>query len=169
MPADMLLVLIVRGKPLKALVTAVEKAGGEVRDYEAPKPWKMAPWVVAHASKLGLKVDPEAARMLTDRVGAGEKRLARELEKLAIAVHPETRATAEDVERFAAGDAIPKVYDLADAVVAGDLRTAHRAGRGATHRGRAARAAGIPDHRAPARGAPGGRAAGLRRGGEGPG
>jgi len=32
-PADMLLVLIVRGKPLKALVTAVEKAGGEVRDY----------------------------------------------------------------------------------------------------------------------------------------
>ena len=41
-----LLVLIVRGKPLKALVKAVEKAGGEVRDYEAPKPWEMAPWVV---------------------------------------------------------------------------------------------------------------------------
>ena len=28
------------------------------------------------------------------------------------------------MERFAAGDAIPKVYDLADAVVAGDLRAA---------------------------------------------
>ena len=53
MPADVLLVLIVRGKPLKSLVSAVEKAGGEVRDYEAPKPWKMAPWVVAHAASLG--------------------------------------------------------------------------------------------------------------------
>ena len=93
MPPDTLLVLIVRGKPLKALVTAVEKAGGEVRDYEAPKPWKMAPWVVTHAASLGLKVDPGAARTLTDLVGGGEKRLAREIEKLAIFVYPETRAT----------------------------------------------------------------------------
>lgn len=120
MPPDTLLVLIVRGKPLKALVSAVEKAGGEVRDYEAPKPWKMAPWVVSHASSLGLKVDPDAARALTDIVGGGDKRLAREIEKLAIFVHPETRATVEDVEEVAAGETVPKVYDLADAVVAGD-------------------------------------------------
>ena len=44
--------------------------------------------------------------MLTDIVGAGEKRLAREIEKLAIAVHPETRATAEDVEALAAGETV---------------------------------------------------------------
>lgn len=122
MPPDTLLVLIVRGKPLKALTSAVEKAGGEVRDYEAPKPWKMAPWVVTHAASLGLKVDPEAARALTDTVGGGEKRLAREIEKLAIFVHPETRATAEHVREVAAGETVPKVYDLADALVAGDLR-----------------------------------------------
>ena len=121
-PSDTLLVLIVRGNPLKALVTAVEKAGGEVRDYEAPKPWKMAPWVVTHAASLGLKVDPEAARTLTDLVGGGEKRLAREIEKLAIFVHPETRATADDVRAVAAGETVPKVYDLADALVAGDLQ-----------------------------------------------
>jgi len=122
MPPDTLLVLIVRGKPLKPLVKAVEGAGGEVRDYEAPKPWKMAPWVVAHAASLGLKMDPEAARLLTDIVGGGEQRLARELEKLAIYVHPETRATAEDVESVAAGETVPKVYALADALVAGDLQ-----------------------------------------------
>jgi len=122
MPPDILLVLIVRGKPLKALATAVEKAGGEVRDYEAPKPWKMAPWVVTHAQKLGLKIDPEAARALTDIVGGSDKRLAREIEKLAIFVHPEARATVEDVEEVAAGETVPKVYDLADAVVAGDRR-----------------------------------------------
>jgi DNA polymerase-3 subunit delta len=119
-PPDILLVLIVRGKPLKALAAAVEKAGGEVRDYEAPKPWKMAPWVVAHAQKLGLRIDPQAARTLTDIVGGSDKRLAREIEKLAIFVHPETRATVEDVEEVAAGETVPKVYDLADAVVAGD-------------------------------------------------
>jgi DNA polymerase-3 subunit delta len=119
-PPDILLVLIVRGKPLKALAVAVAKAGGEVRDYEAPKPWKMAPWVVAHAQKLGLKIDPQAARTLTDIVGGSDKRLAREIEKLALFVHPETRATVEDVEEVAAGETVPKVYDLADAVVAGD-------------------------------------------------
>ena len=122
MPVDTLLVLIVRGKPLKGLVAVVEKGGGEVRDYEAPKPWKMAPWVVTHAASLGLKIDPDAARLLTDIVGGGEKRLARELEKLAISVHPEARATAEDVRDVAAGETVPKVYDLADAVVAGDLQ-----------------------------------------------
>lgn len=121
MPPDTLLVLIVRGKPLKQLVRAVEKAGGEVRDYEAPKPWKMTPWVVAHAKSLGLRVDADAARLLTDVVGGSDKRLAREIEKLAIAVHPETRATVEDVEAVVAGETVPKVYDLADAVVAGDL------------------------------------------------
>ncbi len=120
MPPDVVLVLLVRGKPLKALTGPVAKAGGELHNYEAPKPWQMAPWVVDHARKGGLKIDHNAAKSLTGIVGASDKLLAREIEKLAIYVHPETRATVEDVEAVAAGDTVPKVYDLADAVVAGD-------------------------------------------------
>ncbi len=120
MPPDVVLVLLVRGKPLKALTGPVEKAGGELHHYKAPKPWEMAPWVVEHAKKGGLKIDPSAAKALTGIVGGSDKLLAREIEKLAIYVHPETRATVEDVEEVAAGETVPKVYDLADAVVAGD-------------------------------------------------
>jgi DNA polymerase III delta subunit len=39
-PAGTVLVLIARGKPLARLAKAVEKAGGEQREYAAPKPWE---------------------------------------------------------------------------------------------------------------------------------
>ena len=55
-------------------------------------------------------------------MGAGQQRLSRELEKIALAIHPRTDVTAADVEALAARDAAPQVYDLADALVAGDLR-----------------------------------------------
>ena len=123
MPPDTVLVLIARGKPLKALVKAVEGAGGELREYAAPKPWELPKWTIARARELGLRLEPDAAKLLVSMVGAGQQRLMRELEKLAIAVHPEATARAEDVEQVAAGETTPKVYDLADALVAGDRET----------------------------------------------
>ncbi len=121
MPADTVLVLIARGKPLKGLVKAAEKAGGEIRDYAAPKPWELPKWAVARARELGLRLDLDAAKLLVATVGSGQQRLSREIEKLAIALHPEVTARAEHVEQLAAGETAPKVYDLADALVAGDL------------------------------------------------
>ena len=123
-PPDTVLVLVVRGKPPAALVKAVAAAGGEVRAYDAPKPWELPKWVVARAADAGLRLDAEAARMLVALAGPGQQRLAREVEKLAIAVHPETHAGGEEVELYAAGDGAPKVYDLADAVASGDLKLA---------------------------------------------
>lgn len=122
MPPDTVLVLIARGKAAAPLVKAVNGAGGEVREHAAPKPWEMPKWVISRAKELGLTMDPEAARTLLAVVGSGQQRLVREIEKIAIALYPETSAGAEDVELFAAGDAVPKIYDLADAVVAGDLQ-----------------------------------------------
>jgi DNA polymerase III subunit delta len=123
-PPDTVLVLIVRGKPLKSLATAVENAGGELRDHAAPKPWEMPKWVTGRARELGLRLDGEAAKTLVAIVGSGQQRLSREIEKISIALHPEPTATTEDVERLAAGEASPKVYDLADAVVAGNVGSA---------------------------------------------
>ncbi len=120
-PPETVLVLIVRGKPLAALVKAVKAAGGEIREHAAPKPWELPKWVVARAAEHGLALDPEAARTLVALAGGGQQRLMREIEKLAIAVHPQTGADTDDVERLVPGDATPKVYDLADAVAAGDL------------------------------------------------
>ncbi len=120
MPPDTVLVLIARGKGPAALIKAVQTAGGEVREHAAPKPWELPKWVIARAKEHGLQMDPEAARALVAVVGSGQQRLVREIEKIAIALYPEISAGAEDVELLAAGDAAPKIYDLADAVVAGD-------------------------------------------------
>ena len=121
LPPDLVLVLIVPGRPLKGLVTAVKGAGGDVHEYDAPKPWELPRWAVARARELGLILEPEAAKALVAIVGSGQQRLAREIEKLAIALHPEATARIEDVEQSDAGETAPKLYDLADAVAAGEL------------------------------------------------
>ncbi len=121
MPPDSVLVTIVRGKALKQLCKAIEKADGEIREYAAPKPWELPKWVAGRGRELGLAIDSETAKQLVALVGAGQQRLSRELEKIALAIHPRTDVTAADVEALAARDAAPQVYDLADALVAGDL------------------------------------------------
>jgi DNA polymerase-3 subunit delta len=122
MPPDTLLVAIVRGKPLKQLCKAIEKAGGELREYAAPKPWELPKWTVERGSDLGLRVDKEAAKELIALVGQSQQRLSRELEKLALALHPRTDVSPGDVDALAARDSSPQAYDLADALVARDLR-----------------------------------------------
>ena len=122
LPPETVLVLIVRGKALKQLCKAVETAGGEVREYAAPKPWKLPEWCAERARELGVQLDREAAKELVERVGSSQQRLSRELEKIAIAVHPSATVGPNDVEQFAAADNAPQAYDLADALVAGDLR-----------------------------------------------
>jgi DNA polymerase III subunit delta len=123
MPPDSVLVVVVRGKPLKQLCTAIDKAGGEHREYAAPKPWELPRWAAERGRDLGLQLDKEAAKELVALVGQGQQRLSRELEKLALAIHPRTTLSVGDVEELAARDTSPQVYDLADALVAGDLRT----------------------------------------------
>jgi DNA polymerase-3 subunit delta len=117
---DTVLVMIARGKPQARLVKAVTKGGGESREYTAPKAWQMPKWVVERATECGLRLDQEAAKALVAVVGTRQQRLQRELEKLAILAHPSTQLSAEQIVRLASGDVQMQVYDLADAVVAGD-------------------------------------------------
>ena len=124
MPPDSVLVLIARGKPQARLAKAVARAGGEAREYGAPKPWQLPKWVAERARDEGLTLDSEAAKALVSAVGTGQQRLAREVEKLALAAHPSGRLSAEEMEELAPGEATRHVYDLADALVAGDRHTA---------------------------------------------
>jgi DNA polymerase-3 subunit delta len=124
MPPETVLVLIARGKPPAKLVKAVEKGGGEVRDYAAPKPWELPKWVVARAHDEGLSMDTEAAKQLVQRVGSRQQQLQREIEKLRIALHPVGHVSAADIDELSSGEATTQVYDLADAIVAGDLPAA---------------------------------------------
>jgi DNA polymerase III subunit delta len=121
---DTVLVLVVRGKALKGLTKIVEAAGGEMREYPAPKPWELPKWVAGRAGELGLSIDKDAARALVDTIGPSQQALSRELEKLTLAVHPRTAITVEDVGENSSGAAAPRAYDLADAVAAGDVKAA---------------------------------------------
>lgn len=121
MPPETVLVLIVRGKVLKGLTKAVEGAGGEVREYKAPKPWEVPKWAAERARDLGLQLDSDAAKALVAQVGTGQQRLSRELEKIQLALHPNPHVTVDAVRALAARDTSPQVYDLADALVSGDL------------------------------------------------
>jgi DNA polymerase III subunit delta len=120
---DTVLVLIARGKAPARLVKAVEKAGGERREYPAPKPWELPRWAAERAQEEGLQLDKEGAKLLVERAGPSQQRIAREIEKLALTIHPDTRLDATTIAELASGSDGAQAYDLADAVVAGDLRT----------------------------------------------
>jgi DNA polymerase III subunit delta len=123
---DTVLVLIARGKAPARLVKAVETAGGELREYAAPKPWELPRWAADRAQEEGLQLDKEGAKLLVERAGPSQQRIAREIEKLALTIHPETRLDAATVAELASGWDGGQAYDLADAVVAGDLETTLR-------------------------------------------
>ena len=125
-PEGTVLVLVARGKPLARLCKAVEKAGGEQRDYAAPKPWELPRWAAERAAEEGLKLDSEAAKALVAAVGTRQQRLAREVERLAVLAHPKTQLSADQVRRLACSEAPQQVYDLADALVAGNRTAALR-------------------------------------------
>jgi DNA polymerase-3 subunit delta len=124
MSPDTVLVLIARGKVQARLAKAVQKAGGEVRAYEAPKPWEMHKWVMSRAKDEGLTLDSAAAKTLVSAVGTGQQRLAREIEKLVLAAHPSATLSAEEIEELAPAESLRSGYDVADALVAGDGRAA---------------------------------------------
>jgi DNA polymerase-3 subunit delta len=124
MPPETVLVLVARGKAQARLSKAVEKAGGEVRDDEAPKPRELAKWTVERAAEQNLKIDTEGARTLVQLVGPRQQRLAREVERLALLAYPEGKLSALQLAEMATGEHELQAYELADAIVAGDERHA---------------------------------------------
>jgi DNA polymerase III subunit delta len=134
MPPDTVLVLVARGKKPDRLAKAVAKAGGEARQYAAPKPRELPKWTVERAREQGLRLDAAAAKALVAAVGPRQARIAREIERLALLVHPRTQLGAEEIEKLAAGEASSRAYDLADALVAGDGRAALRLAEELVHR-----------------------------------
>lgn len=119
-----------RNKTPDRLVAAVREAGGDVSPEVSVKPWELPKWVTTHARDMGVELEPDGARALVTHVGDRQQRLLRELEKLALgaeepdADHPAQPLDAEAVERLTASSAERRAWAVADAVVAGDTRTA---------------------------------------------
>ena len=84
LPADLTVVLIARAKAPAKLLRAVKDAQGEIHEFEAPKAREMPRTLVADAKRLGFRLEPSAARVLVERMGANPVRLGNELERLAL-------------------------------------------------------------------------------------
>jgi DNA polymerase-3 subunit delta len=116
-----------RYKVPATLRKTVEAAGGQIAEEATVKARDLPRWLVARASELGVELDNQAARALIAHVGDRQQRLQRELEKLALEHGPGARLGVEEVEQSSATSAERKTWTLADALVAGDERTATRA------------------------------------------
>jgi DNA polymerase III subunit delta len=116
-----------RYKVPPALAKAVEAVGGQVAEEGTVKPRELPRWLAARAGELGVEFDNQGARALIAHVGDRQQRLLRELEKLALEHGHGAHLGVAEVEQSSASSSERRVWTLADALVAGDERTATRA------------------------------------------
>jgi DNA polymerase III subunit delta len=120
LPDDLTVVLISRARAPAPLVKAVKAAQGELHEFEAPKAREMPRVLVADAQALGFRLDPAAARILVDRMGASPTRLRHELERLALWAGDGGEVTAADLEAMVADTSEAAVWALSDALLERD-------------------------------------------------
>lgn len=126
LPPDLSVVLIARAKAPAKLVKAVKAAKGEIHEFEAPKARDMPRLLVADAERLGFRLDPTAARMLVDRMGANPQRLRNELERLALWAGEGGTVDAADLGAMIADTSEAVVWALSDALLERDAAAALR-------------------------------------------
>lgn len=116
-----------RAKAPAALAAAVQKAGGSVAAELMLKGKELPRWAIGEARRLGVDLEPAAARLLVDLVGERQQRLLRELEKLALEHGAGTMLTEDEVRAAGAPSAEQQVWGFVDALVAGNGKRALRA------------------------------------------
>jgi DNA polymerase III delta subunit len=119
-PPETTIALVSRGKPPAGLAKAVEAAGGELLNYDAPKERELPKHLVSEAGELGFELEPDAARLLVERLGPRSVRLRTELERLALWAGEGGSVGVGDLEAMIADTSEEAIWALADAVVSGD-------------------------------------------------
>ncbi len=124
LPPDLTVVLIARAKAPAKLSKAVKAAKGEIHEFEAPKARDMPPVLVGDAKRLGFLLEPAAARLLVDRMGAEPVRLRNELERLLLWAGEGGQVTAADLEAMVVDTSEAAVWSLSDALIENDAAKA---------------------------------------------
>jgi DNA polymerase III delta subunit len=122
LPPDTTVVFIAREDPPKVkapkkLAKGVESAGGEVLTFDAPSARSLPKWLAEEARRRGFDLEPDAARLLIDRMGTGTVRLANELDRLALWTDENGTVTVDDLEEMVADTSEAMVWGLSDAIV----------------------------------------------------
>jgi DNA polymerase-3 subunit delta len=117
--ADTTVVLCAHGKKPAKLAKAVEKVGGQVLAYEAPRERDLPGALVAEAREKGFELEPLAARLLVERMGAGTVRLRNELDRLALWAGEGGSVSVADLEEMVSDTSEEATWTLTDALVEG--------------------------------------------------
>jgi DNA polymerase-3 subunit delta len=120
LPDDVTVVLIARADAPEKLESAVRAAGGEVHEFAAPSARAMPRSLVAEASRLGFRLELEAAAALVERMGANPVRLGHELARLALWAGDGGEVGLEDLDAMVADTSEAIVWSLADALQGSD-------------------------------------------------
>jgi len=125
LPPDLTVVLVAREQPPRArapkgLAGAVEAAGGDVIRYEAPRARDLPARLVDEARQRGFRLEPDAARLLVERMGEGTLRLAYELDRLALWAGGDGEVSVADLEAMIADTSEEATWALSDAIVVRD-------------------------------------------------
>jgi DNA polymerase III subunit delta len=130
LPPETTVALIAHGKPPPPLKKAVEAAGGELLLFDAPRERELPRQLVGEAKELGFTLEPDAARMLVERLGPRPLRLRTEVERLALWAGEGGKVGVEELDAIIADTSEEAIWSLADALVEGDeevvLRVAER-------------------------------------------
>jgi DNA polymerase III delta subunit len=109
--------------PAANLLEAVEAAGGSVERIERLAPVDVPAWISARARVHETKLDSEAVATLASAVGSDTERIEQEIGKLR-AYAGDATVTALDVRSLVSGAIEADVFELTQAVVRKDARTA---------------------------------------------
>ena len=119
-PDSAVLVFLCRGKAdaRKKLYGAIKKANGIV-SFAPLTDAELNSWIVKTFAGLGKTVSPQTASVLSFTVGSDTALLRREIEKLAALAGDRDTVTEEDVHAVATRSVECTVFEMVDAVVAG--------------------------------------------------
>ncbi|MHB8966947.1 MAG: DNA polymerase III subunit delta [Thermoleophilia bacterium] len=108
----------------EGIVKAVAEAG-QVLTFDAPRPSDFPAWVQEQGARKRLKITGEAARRLVTLTGSSQRAVIGELEKLA-AYLGSGAVGVEDVDRLCWVSPEVRIWDLTDALGAGDRKAVFR-------------------------------------------
>ncbi len=99
-----------------------EKAA--IHEKKLPSAGLMREWIMKKAKKLGGEIEPSAAAMLVTLLGNDTRAISLELEKLLLYVDFLRPVDADDVQELVSGSVSVSVFDMIDALVAGNAKAA---------------------------------------------
>ena len=108
------------------LIGWMKKQGLGLERYALPTDRDMPGWILRYAKTQGGEVAGAAASRLADMVGTDTRQAAQEVTKLLTYVNWSRPVTPADVATLSPLTAAPDVFEMVDALAAGNSRTAQR-------------------------------------------